>query len=115
MSHSCGPRFVIIGMISVCLLSLPDLALDGPQHGNIKHDSQAHVIHKALEQPISMEFANSPMQDAFAKLMEQTKLNFVLDRGSMQQIGIAPEQSLVTIKIEKAPLRIGLRRLLSQY
>ena len=115
MSHSCGIRFLMIAMISVCSLSQIVLALDGPKDGKPKPDSQAQVIYKALEQPISMEFANSPMQDAFTKLMEQTKLNFVLDRGSMQQIGIAPEQSLVTIKIEKTPLRIGLRRLLSQY
>jgi type II secretory pathway component HofQ len=80
-----------------------------------KPETPAQTISKALDQPISVEFANAALQDAVAKITDQTKLNFVLDRGSMQQIGIVPEQSLVTVKLEKVPLRIGLRRLLSQY
>lgn len=110
--HRC-PRYLIISLLTLNSLSANTVALDGPK--NNKLDSQAQVIHKSLEQPISVEFANSPLQDAFAKLADQTKLNFVLDRGSMQQLGIIPEQSLVTIKLEKAPIRVALRRLLSQY
>ncbi len=115
MRHPHCSRAWVVAVMAFCFFSGYVPALQGPKEVKTKPDSQAQAIYKALEQPISMEFANSPLQDAFAKLMEQTKLNFVLDRGSMQQIGIAPEQSLVTIKIDKAPLRIGLRRLLSQY
>lgn len=108
-------RELVISLLTLIALSENTRALDGPKDIKPKPDSQAQVIHKALEQTISVEFANSALQDTFAKLTEQTKLNFVLDRGSMQQLGIVPEQSLVTIKLEKAPLRIALRRLLSQY
>src|SRR6266568_3501550 len=96
---------------------LPAIATTGepPSDSKLKPESAAQIISKALDQPISVEFANAALQDAIAKLTDQTKLNFVLDRGSMQQIGIAPEQSLVTIKLDKAPLRVALRRLLSQY
>jgi hypothetical protein len=92
-------------------------ASDGekPADPKTKPESPAQTIAKALDQPISVEFANAALQDAVAKLTDQTKLNFVLDRASMQQLGIVPEQSLVTIKVEKVPLRVGLRRLLSQY
>src|SRR5260370_2444746 len=95
----------------------PALASTGepPSDSKLKAESPAQTISKALDQPISVEFANAPLQDAVTKLTDQTKLNFVLDRASMQQLGIVPEQSLVTVKLEKAPLRVGLRRLLSQY
>ncbi|SRR6266851_7582513 len=115
MSILHGLRALLISFLALISLSANLPAMDGPKDSKPKPDSQAQVIHKALEQPISVEFANSALQDAFAKLTDQTKLNFVLDRGSMQQIGIAPEQSLVTIKLDKAPLRVALRRLLSQY
>jgi type II secretory pathway component GspD/PulD (secretin) len=108
-------RSLLISFLAFISLSANTPVMDGPKDSKPKPDSQAQVIHKALEQTISVEFANSALQDAFAKLTDQTKLNFVLDRGSMQQIGIAPEQSLVTIKLDKAPLRVALRRLLSQY
>ena len=86
-----------------------------PTDSKLKAESPAQTISKALDQPISVEFANAALQDAVTKLTDQTKLNFVLDRASMQQLGIVPEQSLVTVKLEKVPLRVGLRRLLSQY
>jgi type II secretory pathway component GspD/PulD (secretin) len=97
------------------LVSTKSWAVDGPKELNPKPESQSQAIQKLLEQPVSVEFANSALQDAFAKLADLTKLNFVLDRGSMQQIGIVPEQSLVTLKLDKAPVRVALRRLLSQY
>src|SRR5260370_32034668 len=115
MSILRGPRCLVISFLTLLSLSTNTVALDGPKDNKPKLDSQAQVIHKSLEQPISVEFANSPLQDAFTKLTDQTKLNFVLDRGSMQQLGIVPEQSLVTIKLEKTPIRVALRRLLSQY
>jgi type II secretory pathway component GspD/PulD (secretin) len=98
-------------------VSLPASASVGepPTDSKLKPESAAQTISKALDQPISVEFANAALQDAVTKLTDQTKLNFVLDRASMQQLGIVPEQSLVTVKLEKAPLRVGLRRLLSQY
>jgi hypothetical protein len=115
MSILLDLRSMLISFLAFISLSPNTPAMDGAKDSKPKPDSQAQVIHKALEQTISVEFANSALQDAFAKLTDQTKLNFVLDRGSMQQIGIAPEQSLVTIKLDKAPLRVALRRLLSQY
>ena len=98
-------------------VSLPASASVGepPTDSKLKAESPAQTISKALDQPISVEFANAALQDAVAKLTDQTKLNFVLDRASMQQLGIVPEQSLVTVKLEKVSLRVGLRRLLSQY
>jgi type II secretory pathway component HofQ len=102
-------------MLFLVLIQVETPAQEPPRETKPKPESVAQTIHKALDQPISVEFANAALQDAVAKLADQTKLNFVLDRGSMQQIGIAPEQSLVTVKLEKVPLRVGLRRLLSQY
>ena len=98
-------------------VSLPASASVGepPTDSKLKAESPAQTISKALDQPISVEFANAALQDAIAKLTDQTKLNFVLDRASMQQLGIVPEQSLIAVKLEKVPLRVGLRRLLSQY
>jgi hypothetical protein len=80
-----------------------------------KKESAAETINKTLDKTISMEFANQPLNEAITKLTEQTKLNFILDRGTIQQMGIAPEQAVVTGKLENVKLRTGLRRLLSQY
>jgi hypothetical protein len=111
LSHRCS----FISILALCLLSFVVAAQQDPKDPKPKSESQAQILAKALEQPITVEFANAALQDAIAKLTEQTKLNFVLDRGSMQQLGIVPEQALVTVKLEKVSLRIGLRRLLSQY
>ena len=109
-------RWKLAVLIQASVL-LPAIATTGEptSDSKLKPESAAQTISKALDQPISVEFANAALQDAVTKLTDQTKLNFVLDRASVQQLGIIPEQSLVAVKLEKVPLRVGLRRLLSQY
>jgi type II secretory pathway component GspD/PulD (secretin) len=87
----------------------------GQNDTKAKKETAAESINKALDKTITVDFANQPLQEAIAKLAEQTKLNFIIDRGTIQQMGIAPEQAVVTGKLENVKLRSGLRRILSQY
>src|SRR5262249_43175860 len=45
----------------------------------------------------------------------QTKINFVLDRFSIAQSGIDPEQSPVSLKLHNVKRRTALRMMLNQY
>jgi type II secretory pathway component GspD/PulD (secretin) len=87
----------------------------GQNDTKAKKETAAESINKALDKTITVDFANQPLQEAITKLAEQTKLNFIIDRGTIQQMGIAPEQAVVTGKLENVKLRSGLRRILSQY
>ena len=113
-------RIFLGTLVSLFFCSAVNIWADDPptSAGNdvkAKKETAAETINKALDQTVTMDFANQPLQDAIAKLTELTKLNFILDRGTIQQMGIVPEQSLVTGKLENVKLRAGLRRILSQY
>lgn len=80
-----------------------------------KTDSPAEKIRKALEQNISLDLADQSLQQAIIQLREQTKLNIVLDRVTLQMMGIAPDEAPATLKVQNVKLRSALRTLLGQY
>ncbi|OAI47520.1 hypothetical protein AYO44_09420 [Planctomycetaceae bacterium SCGC AG-212-F19] len=77
--------------------------------------SAAEKTRKALDQVITMEFADQPLQAALAQLTEQTKLRFVLDRVTIAQVGAADPDLPVSAKFQDTKLRAALRSILSQY
>lgn len=79
-----------------------------------KIEYPAETMRKALEQTLALEFNEQPLNLAVAQLKEQTKLNFILDKVTLEQIGIGLEEP-VSFKVPKVKLRNGLRMLLNQY
>src|SRR5947209_966752 len=78
-------------------------------------DAGQDAIRQALEQTLTLEFAEQPLPIALAQLSEQTKLNIVLDRASLMQQGQDPNELPVSVRLKDVKLRSGLRALLAQH
>src|SRR5437899_959828 len=74
------------------------LAAPAPAGEKAQEDSPAEKIRRALEDTITIEVRDQPLHLAINQLHEQTKLNFVLDRFTIAQMGIDPESSVVNFK-----------------
>jgi type II secretory pathway component GspD/PulD (secretin) len=72
-------------------------------------------VRKALDEPMTLEMADQPLSAALNKIREQTKLNFVVDRLTLQQNGIDPEQTQVSVKLKEVKARSCLRAVLSPH
>jgi hypothetical protein len=75
-------------------------------------DSPAEKLRKTLDQTISVEFVDQPLHLALAQLREQTKINFVLDRMTINQMGIDPETFAVQGRVKDVKVRTVLRSVL---
>jgi hypothetical protein len=80
-----------------------------------KADSPAVKVRTGLEQVISVEISEQPLDLALKQLHEQTKINFVLDRFTIQQLGFQPEQMPVNVKLKDAKTKSVLRAILTPY
>jgi hypothetical protein len=80
-----------------------------------KSASPADKIRKALDQTLTLDVNEQPLQLAINQLREQTKINFVLDRFVMQQMGMDPDSAQVTVKLKDVKARTALRMILSPY
>jgi hypothetical protein len=108
----------LLGALAVACLLLPASlsAAPGSDAKDVKKtEAPAEKIKKALDQTTDLELENQPLGLAINQLREQTKLNFVLDRWTIQQLGIDPDQSPVNVKLTGVKLRTALRAALSQY
>jgi alpha-2-macroglobulin len=68
-------------------------------------------IEAALQQPTHFDFADTPLRDVVAHLIELHKIEIQLDRKALQDVNIQPEQP-VTKKLAGISLKSGLRLLL---
>jgi hypothetical protein len=109
------PRWLLA--LVACTLALPGVsaAPTGPDNDPKKADTPAEKIRKALDQVTDLEITDQPLHLAVAQLREQTKLNFVLDRQMLANLGIDPEQTPINIKLQNVKLRSALRTMLGQY
>jgi hypothetical protein len=80
-----------------------------------RKDAGPDAIRQALEQTLTLEFAEQPLPIALAQLSEQAKLNIVLDRASLMQQGQDPNELHVSVRLKDVKLRTGLRSLLAQH
>ena len=72
--------------------------------------SPAEKIKKQLDQTTTLEIADQPLSLALNQIREQTKINFVIDRFTIQQMGMDPEQMPVSAKLKDVKVRSALRR-----
>jgi type II secretory pathway component HofQ len=75
----------------------------------------AEKIRKALDQTLTLELNEQPLTQALNQLRDQTKVNFILDRATLEQMGVTPDEANVSIKAQNIRLRAGLRMLLAQF
>jgi type II secretory pathway component GspD/PulD (secretin) len=88
----------------------------GPASADPKKDlSPAEKVRKALDESIDISIDNQPLADAFKQLSDETKLNFVLDRFTIQQFVGDIQSVAVSVELKGVKVRSGLRTILSQH
>lgn len=108
----------LAGLALACALAAVAFAASNPRpesEAKDKTESAADKIRKALDQTLDLEIADQPLNLAVNQLREQTKLNFVLDRVTLANMGVDPDQSPVNVKLTGVKVRSALRTLLAQY
>jgi hypothetical protein len=75
----------------------------------------ADKVRKELDRVITIDFDQQPLHLAINQLHEQTKVNFVLDRFTLGQMNVDPEQTTVSLRLKDVKLRSALRTLLTPY
>src|SRR6266540_770715 len=82
-----------------------------------KTESPAEKVRKALDQQTDVVIENQPLELAVQQLAEQTKLNFVVDRLTVQQMGIdiQGQGAPVNVRLQGVKVRTALRSMLGQY
>ena len=108
-----SPQFWLVALVWALFVKLSVMAapVTTPSGG----PNAADKARKALDQVISVEFAEQPLHAALAQLGEQTKLRFVLDRLTIAQMGLADPELPVSAKLQDTKLRVALRSMLAQY
>jgi type II secretory pathway component GspD/PulD (secretin) len=96
---------------------LPALAVAAPTTAETKATdaTAAEKIKQQLDQPMSLEVADQSLNAALKLIREQTKINFVVDKFTLQQMGQDPDQLLVSAKLKDVKARSCLRAVLSPH
>lgn len=78
-------------------------------------DSPAEKVRKDLEKPVTVDLAEQPLNLAMNQLRETTKVNIVVDRNTLNQMGIDPDSLPVTENLKDVKLRTALRQILAKH
>jgi hypothetical protein len=108
------PRHTLAGLI---LVLAPVLAFAAPVPSTAQNQEApaAEKVKKQLDQQVTLEATDQSLNAALNRLREQTKINFVVDRLTLQQQGLDPEQLRVSVKLNDVKARSCLRSLLAPY
>ena len=101
---------------AVLLLTLaPVLAWAAPGAPETKQAAPAQKVRQQLDQPISLDITDQSLSAALNQIREKAKINFVVDRLTIQQMGMDPDQLLVSAKLHEVKVRTALRSVLGPY
>ena len=107
---------IAVAVLAVLVPTAVLAAPASPSNDAKKTEGPAEKIRKALDQTIDLDMTDQSLNQAITQLREQTKLNIVLDRMTVINLmGMDPEQSPVTLKLQGVKVRSALRTMLSQY
>jgi len=111
-------RLTIHGILATfSLAALVGSATAAPlPKSEVKADrSAAETIRKALDSSGNFDFTGVTLAGVMNTLSEQYKINIVIDRTVLQQMGFEPEGMNVELKMKEGKLRQALRGIVSQY
>jgi hypothetical protein len=108
---------LVAGLAFVLALTAAPAAPVTPPKEEKKGETGAEKIRKALDQNIaSLEIENQQFPLALDQLREETKINFVIDRGTIQMMGIDIDNGApVKAKLQNVKAKAALRNVLNQY
>ena len=111
-------RLTIHGTVAtLALMTLVGPASAAPLlKSEVKADrTAAEAIRKALESTGNFDFTGVTLAGVMNTLSEQYKINIVIDRTVLQQMGFEPEGMNVELKMKEGKLRNALRGIVGQY
>src|SRR5262245_55585771 len=87
-----------------------------PPREDKKSETPAEKVKKALDQNIAnLEIDNQALGLALDQLHEETKINFVLDRGTIAAMGVDIDSVTVKAKLQNVKVKAALRTVVNQY
>jgi type II secretory pathway component GspD/PulD (secretin) len=105
----------LVAILASAVVAAPLVAAPAPK-GEVKADpTAAEAIRKALDRSGKFEFASVTLGSVLRTLSEEYKINIVLDRTAIQQMGFEPEGMDVELKMKEGKLRQALRAIVGQY
>lgn len=101
------------GLVLVLTPALLTAAPAAPAKG--KTATPAEKLRGDLDQNCSVEINEQPLDLALKQLHELTKINFVLDWWTLQQMGMQPAQMPVNVKLKDVKVKSALRSVLTPF
>ncbi len=111
LAHRCGLAVGFVLLLAPCVLVAAPAGPEAPA----KDAGPAENLKKQLDQNVTLEINDQSLSAAINQIREQTKINFVVDKLTIQQMGMDPEQMLVNTKLKDVKARTALRAVLSPY
>jgi type II secretory pathway component GspD/PulD (secretin) len=109
------PRSLLLLVALLLTATLIAVAAPGAK-GPAKADpAAAEAIRKALDSSGNFDFSGVALPGVLNTIAEQYKINIVLDRTVLQQMGFEPEAMIVELKMKEGKLRNALRAIAGQY
>jgi hypothetical protein len=100
---------------SLAALLMPAVLTAAPVPGEKSHASPAEAIRRQLDRVLTLDIDQQPLHLAVNQLHEQTGINFVLDRFTLAQMNVDPDQATVTLRLKDVKVRSALRTLLAPF
>ncbi len=98
-------------LIPVTIEALPESSEARPPSAK---ETSAERTRKALEQTVTFDLLHHPLSEVVRLLRDQSGVRLILDRQGLSQIGINPDEVIVSTKLSMT-LGSSLRQILSQY
>jgi len=114
MPQTCV-RWSVLTLGVALLVAAPALAAPVPADPPKAKGTTPQEIKKALDKKIDVDMEDQPLTLAVQQLKEQTGINFVVDKFTLQQMGFDPDSLQVKLKLKDTKARTALRTLLQQY
>ncbi len=113
----CVRRPLVGAGLALVFALAPGSLSAAPAAGETKDKpaTPAEKIKKQLDQTITLDIAEQPLNLALNQIREQTKINFVVDKLTIQQMGMDPDQMPVNAKLKEVKVRTALRSVLGPY
>jgi hypothetical protein len=102
-------------LITVALASALEVSAAPTTPADKAPATPTEKIRRDFDRLISIDIDQQPLHLAIAQLHEQTHINFVLDRVTLAQMSVDPDQATVTLRLKEVKVRSVLRSLLTQF
>jgi hypothetical protein len=76
-------------------------------------ETTAEKIRKDLDKSVTIEITDQPLTLAMNQLRDQTRINIVVDRLMLNQMGLDPESVPISVNLKDVKLRTALRTILT--